>query len=142
MRSFPITAEAYVESSGCAAAPGLEALFRFALEASPYAAIVARADGEILLVNAPVERLFGYARSDLIGHTIEMLLDRDEHGGQRPLFAPYEADRDPALQTCPTFRPPQGRHAFSHRGECWLGLVQRGTIIPRSRHRYQRASTS
>jgi two-component system cell cycle sensor histidine kinase/response regulator CckA len=53
------------------------------------------ADGRIALVNAQTERLFGYARDELIGQPVEMLVPdavRDVHPGHR---AGYVADPAP-----------------------------------------------
>jgi PAS domain S-box-containing protein len=51
-----------------------EEKFRNLLESAPDAFIIADACGEIVLVNAQTERLFGYARQELIGKLVEMLL--------------------------------------------------------------------
>jgi two-component system cell cycle sensor histidine kinase/response regulator CckA len=53
------------------------------------------ADGRIALVNAQTERLFGYARDELVGQPVEMLVPdavRDVHPGHR---AGYVADPAP-----------------------------------------------
>ena len=66
-----------------------DALFRGVLEAAPDAMIVARPDGTILLANAQAERLFGYAKHELIGSAIEILVPehlRVAHVGHRAAF--------------------------------------------------------
>ena len=48
--------------------------FRALLEAAPDAMVIVGADGGIKLVNAQTEKLFGYSRAELLGHTVEMLM--------------------------------------------------------------------
>ena len=48
--------------------------FRALLEAAPDAKVIVKRDGQIHLVNAQTERMFGYSRGELIGQPVEMLL--------------------------------------------------------------------
>lgn len=73
------------------------------LEANPSGIVVVDADGRIKLANAQVEKLFGYAREELIGEPVEMLVPerlRAAHAGFREAFSrtpetrPMGAGRD------------------------------------------------
>ena len=56
-----------------------EERFRLAVEASPSAMVMIDPHGQIVLVNAQVERLFGYARAELWGQPVERLLPDRYH---------------------------------------------------------------
>ncbi|MGH2524094.1 MAG: DUF4118 domain-containing protein, partial [Anaerolineales bacterium] len=59
-----------------------EERFHLAVESSPSAMLMVNQVGEIVLVNAQVEHLFGYRREELIGQPVEVLLPerfRDGH---------------------------------------------------------------
>jgi PAS domain S-box-containing protein len=71
----------------------LEARFRGLLEAAPDAMILVNADGRLVLVNSQAERLFGYARGELLGRSVETLVPerfRAAHPAHRAAYV-----RDP-----------------------------------------------
>jgi PAS domain S-box-containing protein len=67
----------------------MEERFRRIIDAAPNAMIMINAAGLIEMVNTQAERLFGYAREELLGHTIEMLVPgqfREHHPDMRSAF--------------------------------------------------------
>ncbi|MGX9963488.1 PAS domain S-box protein [Roseomonas sp. F4] len=66
-----------------------EARFRQVVEAAPNAMVMINAAGLIEMVNAQAERVFGYARDEMLGQPIEMLVParyRGHHPGLRGVF--------------------------------------------------------
>lgn len=70
--------------------------FRLAVEAAPNAMIMVDQRGCMTLVNSQTEKLFGYARDELIGQSIDMLVPdrfRAGHAGQRQAFVAHARAR-------------------------------------------------
>jgi PAS domain S-box-containing protein len=70
--------------------------FRGLLESAPDAMMIHSSDGRIQIVNAQVEKLFGYTRAELIGQTMEMLMPerfRQRHMEHRRGYTPSSKPR-------------------------------------------------
>jgi PAS domain S-box-containing protein len=66
-----------------------EQKFRALLESAPDAMVIVNPEGRIVLVNSQTERLFGYAREELLGQSVETLVPRrygEKHVGHRGTF--------------------------------------------------------
>ena len=81
----------------------LEERFRQVVESAPNAMVMISSAGKIEMVNAQAERVFGYARKELLGQPIEMLVPvrfRENHPNLRgsffgkPVSRPMGAGRD------------------------------------------------
>lgn len=82
--------------------------FRLAVEASPGAIILVNQAGNITLVNAQTETLFGYNRDELLGQTVEMLVPE-------PVTGHHVHDRT-GFFAAPTARPMgAGRDLYGRR---------------------------
>jgi PAS domain S-box-containing protein len=80
-----------------------EERFRRVVEAAPNAMVMISASGQIEMVNAQAERMFGYSREELLGTDVEMLVPvrfRNHHPNLRrsffsgPISRPMGAGRD------------------------------------------------
>lgn len=67
----------------------LQQRFERVVEAAPNAMVMINSAGKIEMVNGQAEQIFGYTRSELLGHAVEMLLPdryRTVHPGMRSSF--------------------------------------------------------
>ena len=74
-----------------------EERFRNLLESAPDAMVIVDTQGHVQLINAQTERLFGYAREEMIGKPVEMLMPQRfhrEHVGHRRLYSDAPQPRE------------------------------------------------
>src|SRR5689334_3398977 len=77
-------------------AGGDDDLFRVAVDLSPSGLLAVDEKGTIVLANREVERLFGYARHELVGRPIELLVPlrlSADHPGFRDAFFKNPTER-------------------------------------------------
>lgn len=74
-----------------------EEKFRALLESAPDAIVIVDGTGKIVIVNSQTEQLFGYARTELLGGSIDVLVPER--------FRPRHAGHRTAYFTDPNFRP-------------------------------------
>ena len=63
--------------------------FRELLESTPDAMVIVNEAGKIVLINYQTEKLFGYDREDLLGHSVERLIParfQDRHLDHRAAY--------------------------------------------------------
>jgi len=73
-----------------------EEKFRGLLETAPDAMVIVDRTGKIVLINVQTEKVFGYARQELLGHPVEILIPesfREQHAAHRKQFS-----RDPRMR--------------------------------------------
>jgi len=83
-------------SPGIPQSPGPHTLFEKLFEASPDAIVVTDEKGQITSINSKVEQLFGYARQELIGQSVEILVPerfRQAHPGHRGTYNAHASVR-------------------------------------------------
>ena len=75
-----------------------EEKFRLAVESAPNAMVMINAAGEIVMVNAQTEALFGYRRDELVGQAVEILVPerlRAQHPAERTEY--FEAPQNRSM---------------------------------------------
>jgi diguanylate cyclase (GGDEF)-like protein/PAS domain S-box-containing protein len=73
------------------------ALFRDLVESAPEGLVLVDPAGAIVLVNAEAERLFGYARDELLGQPLDLLVPARFRGAHHGHVSAYSADPHPRL---------------------------------------------
>jgi PAS domain S-box-containing protein len=66
-----------------------ELTFQLIVESSPNAIVLVNKEGKIAYINMQTEKLFGYARAELIGQFVELLIPKryhEHHSGFRTMF--------------------------------------------------------
>ena len=66
--------------------------FRQVVESAPSAMVMVNQDGAIEMVNAQAERVFGYARAELLGRPVDMLVPERFRGGHPGMRRSFFAD--------------------------------------------------
>ncbi len=100
------------------------------LERLPDACVVVTREGEIVRVTAELEYLSGYARAELLGRNIEMLVPeslRKAHRTRRSVFAKHPANRPMAVALATQLRQASGRLVDV---EITLGVVEQVSEPP------------
>ncbi len=90
-------------------AEGTENAFRTFFDASPSGQLMVDAEGNIMLANAAMQAVLGYAPQELAGRPLEMLLPERHRAGHAGLFAGYWAD--PQVRMMGTGRDLTALHA-------------------------------
>jgi PAS domain S-box-containing protein len=84
LRSLPETGQFYLVGRDVSELKNSEQRFRSFVESAPDATCVVDGQGGIRLVNAALEKMFGFSREELVGQTIEYLVPsalRERHRG-------------------------------------------------------------
>ncbi|MEZ4281275.1 MAG: PAS domain S-box protein [Myxococcota bacterium] len=89
-------------------ADSIEQRLRVAIDSAPSGLLMTDVDGRIVLVNREIERLSGFAREELLGHPIEILLPERIRG-------PHVAWREQFHRTPRERRMGEGRDLFARR---------------------------
>ncbi len=111
-----------------------ERRFRLAVESSPTGMVMVGADGAIVLVNAEVERMFGYSKNELFGQSIDVLVPERFRAGHAGFRRGFSADPMPRAMGA-------GRELFARRKDGTEFPIEIGlNPIPRRKDRLILAS--
>jgi two-component system sensor histidine kinase/response regulator len=103
LKSLNDSLNTFRTAASAAVEPDKEQLLSAVIEGSPYAKVLVNRQGAIVLVNVQAEELFGYARSELIGASLEMLVperfrrghpELRSHFNDAPIARPMGAGRE------------------------------------------------
>lgn len=81
--------DASIKAVAAAQESSFESRFRKLLEAAPDAILEVNPEGQIMLLNEAVERMFGYSRGELLGSNVEILVPAAMRGGHSQHRASY-----------------------------------------------------
>ncbi len=84
--------EFYVQMIDITARKRLENRFRGLLESAPDGIVVVDDQGEVVMVNAQTEKMFGYDRDELLGERVEMLVPDSARRGHEAHRAAFSSD--------------------------------------------------
>jgi PAS domain S-box-containing protein len=99
----------------------VEQRLRAAVESSPSGLLMTDGAGRIVLVNREIERLFGYAREELLGQSVELLVP-ERFRGQHPIFrAGFHSD--PRIRAMGAGRDLYGRRKDGSEVPIEIGLT-------------------
>ncbi|MET0378261.1 MAG: PAS domain S-box protein [Spongiibacteraceae bacterium] len=97
-----------------------EERLRLVIEAAPNAMLMINQKGLITLVNSQTEKMFGYAREELLGQSVDMLVPlhvRQQHAGFRERF-----NAQPSVRSMGAGRELYGLHRDGNRVPIEIGL--------------------
>jgi two-component system sensor histidine kinase/response regulator len=97
-----------------------EQFFRSVLELAPDGLMVVDRSGVIQLANAQCEKLFGYARDELVGHPVEMLVPDHVRGGHAALRTGFH--QNPGVRAMGTGRELHGKRKDGSHFAIEIGL--------------------
>jgi PAS domain S-box-containing protein len=105
--------------------------FRALLDAAPDGIVVCDGQGTVVLVNSEAERMFGYARDELLGQSIDLLVPEHVRPRHHHHLASYAAE--PKLRPMGSNLDLRGRHKDGSEFPVEISLspftAERGTLI-------------